>query len=532
MRRRRKTRHTTEPSLFPFLAVLICTMGALVVLLVLVVQQARVQASMVQLDADEQQDEQQVEDDVPTYDGPTELELQADHAQWRVETLQSQREDLLEKYSQRRSVLAHLEEHIRELEDQARILEAELQGMGDPNATAANWQQREAELERRRQAIAAAQQELEKIRSADQGQPAFAIIPFRKGNGTRRRPIYLECVEDGVIIQPEGVRIKNEDFEGALGPGNPLDAALRAIRDYWKRNDPVAAANAYPLLIVRPKGTVSYIAGRAAIAAWDDEFGYELIDADMKLAFPPKNSELATIVERAIADARTRQQLLSRAMPSNPQGGGFVVSRSGGLVPLHGAPRPGNRPANRGQRSGVGEGEGGDGVGRGRAQQQYGQRQREATQSDGDQTGPTGQTASTARNGQGQGGNGQQSGVGDPLAATRGANWALPGGGGTRGTPYTNPIRIAITPQAIVLLPHDRRRQVEKIFAVGDNLTQTVDQLVEAIHQRIESWGVAPSGGYWQPELHIEVAANGEQLTQQVETLLNGSGLTWKRSRP
>ncbi len=129
------------------------------------------------------------------------------------------------------------------------------------------------------------------------------------------------------------------------------------------------------------------------------------------------------------------------------------------------------------------------------------------------------------------GGGGPGGAGADPLAESRGANWGLPGGRGPRGAGYTNPIRIAVTPQAIVLLPNNRQREGDRIFAIGDDLTKTVDSLVQAIHQRIDSWGVAPSGGYWQPELRLDVSANADSLTRQVETLLQGSGLTLKRSR-
>ena len=47
MRRKRFRKPVTNMSLFPFIAVLICTMGALIVLLVLFVQQARVQADTI-----------------------------------------------------------------------------------------------------------------------------------------------------------------------------------------------------------------------------------------------------------------------------------------------------------------------------------------------------------------------------------------------------------------------------------------------------------------------------------------------------
>ena len=61
------------------------------------------------------------------------------------------------------------------------------------------------------------------------------LIPYDGPNGTRRRPIYIECTEFGVIIQPEGLILRADDFSGPLGPGNPLDIALRAIREHIER---------------------------------------------------------------------------------------------------------------------------------------------------------------------------------------------------------------------------------------------------------------------------------------------------------
>lgn len=529
MRRRSRTRHSTEPSLFPFLAVLICTMGALVVLLVVVVQQARVQASVIK---EEQRavSKEVSEDQVPEYDGPLDEEIEADHLQWRVEILREQRQEILEEFEKRRALLTHLESHIRELEDEAKVIQAELAALAHRSNSVEPLQAKEAELARQRQAIADSRRQVEKLRAEKSGQPAFAIMPFGKGNGTRRRPIYLECVERGIIIQPEGILLRNEDFEGALGPGNPLDAALRTIREYWKKSDPVGAANAYPLMVVRPKGTNAYGHGRIAIKAWDDEFGYELIDDRVELAFPEKSPALEGVVRLAIEDARQRQKVLQRAMPSHPRGGGFVVSRDGGLVPLGG-----NRSsASSRPRTGAGEGDGGDGVGRGTSSRQPGARQQEAVTEAADAEGAdaegNGNSPSASRNRQGTPGQGT-GGAPNPLAESRGSNWALPGGAGTRGTAYTNPIRIAVGSQAIVLLPNNRQREDDRIFVIGDDLTKTVDFLVKAIHQRIDAWGVAPSGGYWQPELRLDVAPDAEVLTRRVETLLRGSGLTLKRSR-
>jgi hypothetical protein len=522
MRRRPKTRHSVEPSLFPFLAVLICMMGALVVLLVLVVQQARVHASV---------GDQENPEPKPLPKAPTELEADAEHAKWRADVLREQRDEVLSQVGGKQAALSHLESHIRELEDRSRQIQTELAALRNKDALQAELLEKREELMQLIEQNELRKNDLQNKRNKNSERPAFAILPFDKGNGTSRRPIYLECVEKGIVLQPENVLITNEDFEGSMGPGNPLDAALRTIREYWRESDPVAAANAYPLLVVRPKGTSSYVLGRTAISSWDDEFGYELVDQDMKLAYPEKNPALADMIRRSIDDARQRQRALQRAMPAHPQGGGFVVSRSGGLVPLSGSAKPRGRYQPSGK--GAGTGEGGDGVGAGRATQQYGERQDEATtETTENKNGGDPERQSAGRNTQGDAAQTSRSGSTNPLAESRGANWALPGGvGGIRGTGYTNPIRLTIAPNAIVLLPNNPRREVARPFVIGDDLTQTVDQLVNAVRQRIESWGVAPSGGYWQPELQLEIDPRAERLTQSVETLLQGSGLTLKRIR-
>ena len=42
------------------------------------------------------------------------------------------------------------------------------------------------------------------------------------------------------------------------------------------------------------------------MSSWASEYGYELIEADRKLAFQPPNPQLAQIEQAALADARTR----------------------------------------------------------------------------------------------------------------------------------------------------------------------------------------------------------------------------------
>ena len=107
MRRRSTRKQETRVALFPFLAVLVCTMGALIVLLVLVVQQARVQAVEVVSPAS-------VED-------PAEAAAQQQQREdllWRSSILENQREEKTTELAGSRLALSHLEDHVMQMEEQ------------------------------------------------------------------------------------------------------------------------------------------------------------------------------------------------------------------------------------------------------------------------------------------------------------------------------------------------------------------------------------------------------------------------------
>ncbi|MDP6721303.1 MAG: hypothetical protein QGF59_21725, partial [Pirellulaceae bacterium] len=297
----RKTQITV--SLFPFLAVLICMMGALIVLLVLVVQQARVYATVAM-------------DDGPTaeeLDQAEELKLARQDHQWRREILDQQRLEMTKKQADHRLELSHLEDHIRRLEEKWKRLQAEAKSLtASAESDVQSRENASEELARLRQAIGQAQQQLDEAKLAAEQHPrSFAIIPYRGPHGTQRRPIFIECTARGIVLQPEGLVITGADLNGPLGPGNPLDAALRATREYLAANGVVGeAGEPYPLLVVRPDGTEAYGAARNAMKTWDDEFGYELVENTIELDWGEVNTGLKRTLEHAIHDARRRQKHL------------------------------------------------------------------------------------------------------------------------------------------------------------------------------------------------------------------------------
>ncbi|MBW3596444.1 MAG: hypothetical protein KY475_04115 [Planctomycetes bacterium] len=511
-----------QVSLFPFLAVLICTMGALIVLLVVLVQQAKVQA-------DEIAEERRAQ----TEQASRELEeqrIEQENHQWRLEVLQTQRSEIARQLADERLRLSHVEDHYRRLKaglenllQQAAELERMLAG-GSQDADVVG-----AELLRVQQAIEAARRQLEQAKQTAGQQPrSFALIPYEGPHGTRRRPIYIECREDRVVLQPEGVSLYERDFDGPLGPGNPLDAALRATREYLARHGGVEQhGEPYPLLVVRSSGARSYAAAREAIESWDDEFGYELVDDDLSLNYPPPDPALTDLVQMAVDEARRRQDILRAAQPNRFEGGiasGFWAS------PHHGGFQA------------VGEAGGDGGVfggstSRGELESVIGERggsPGETGDGDSPQSAEGAEAGGVKQPGGAPGGTaaaGQTLGSTTPFAASRGRNWGLKDAA-AGATPYTRPIAVACFPDRLVIVPERATDQAPVVIPLEGATRSAVDPFVQSLWKRMDSWGLAGNRAYWKPVLRVEVAPGAERRFADLQQLLEGSGLVMERKSP
>ena len=262
-------------------------------------------------------------------------------------------------------------------------------------------------------------------------------------------------------LQPEGVVLRPEDFDGPLGPGNPLDAALRTTREYLARMGEIQRhGEPYPLLIVRPDGAVAYSVARLAMKSWDEEFGYELVEQESLLEYPPADPQLRQELERAVRDARQRQAALAAAMPSQFLGGGgqggFVATPTrGGFVTA------GRRAAAEANGSGGWRWVAGRRRGHRGARLAAGRRQRRLARA-ADAAGrllgePRRSTAPPGEGRHRQGRNGPERAGGpngscQPLADSRGKNWALPKAN-AQATGITRPIYIACLRDQLVILP-------------------------------------------------------------------------------
>lgn len=345
MSRAKRRSEILAPALFPFMAVLLCLIGALVLILALTVTNshasARREAELALLEAKEK----------------------VNLAQTVSEELQSQREEMKKLVEARRRQLQDIEDHIKRLHEELESLQHRwkvLEEKKDSSETAI--EQKKMEASKLQSEIDAKKRELaEEIEKQKKKKPAFAILPYSGKNGTTRRPIYIECTSRGLILQPEGISIANRDLIPP-GPGNPLSTALRMMRQAYSNADAAygISQSPYPLLLVRPDGIESYARAREAMSDWDDQFGYELIDRDMELSFPPGVPGLKESVTEAVAAAKQRQAALLAANPrlirqyelSQPSWEEESSMSSSSLDPKFGSSGVGSQGLNPGTNSG------------------------------------------------------------------------------------------------------------------------------------------------------------------------------------
>ncbi len=564
-------------TLFPFLAVLICTMGALLVLLVVISKRA--QATAASQEAKDTQAEL------------TSILRQQEELSKGTEELHRLRKEITSHIKQKRKVLAHIEDHMRRLGEQIRRLQASSLALDEEqSAEQLDPEKLKAELKQ----LKASRNELESLIGELQSRPkkkttSYRIVPYNGTNGTNRRPIYLECKSDGVYFQPEGIHLDEKDFARPLGPENPLASGIRAQSGFLRQHRGTSgdSVDPYPLLIVRPSGIKAYYAARVAIRSWGSEFGYELVDEDTPLDFDPPDPTLARVTQEALNIARPRHQ--------------FMVARARELTFRSGQRTSETGGNGRGRMVGVGQGDDGNGMGGGVGHSGYGgpvlsggEGRMHGTDSDrnrsalrraeaarkvaaqsrqGDSTtssslssksaNPDGTNALQGSATEGTPGNpsGQSdekagtSGVGggsppeaengglslqfgspssqshpsaeSPISDVRGENWALPGI--SQGSfPFARPIRVEMTVSEIILVPTDTRQKMTRVPYQGDTRA-AIEQFVAAIWQYMETWGTAGRGMYWKPVLNIYSEAEATDRATELEQLLRGSGLEVNR---
>lgn len=302
--KRRKRPDDPTVSLFPFLTVLICTIGMLIVLLVISVRQVGSKSQQIAAENAEKQRSEL-----------TELQADLDLHEIRAEGWTEIRENRVAELRSAHEERSYLEQALRELDDEAKTIAAQLQQLSAESADDEAVKAEEKKVSQLREDLELEKRRLDEKKPLAEAPVMYNLVPYSGGGGTNRRPIYVECVNQKLILQPLGIELRLDDFVVPGEPGNPLDAGLTAIKEYWRRFDVAGAQGApYPLLVVRPSGAQAYAVARRAMTSWVDEFGYELIPERKPIKFGAPDPQLAEEVRKAVEQARRNQALLAEQL--------------------------------------------------------------------------------------------------------------------------------------------------------------------------------------------------------------------------
>ncbi len=302
-------------SLFPFLAVLLCTMGALAVLLV----------AMAQVSRDKAERQAQVASKQPTQEELAQeryLKQQLAKAEQVEKQFSEKQEKLSKQLAAKQNQLRDVEDHLRRLQDEVKALQAEAMEiikLDEMHVSDHSLAEQEIErLKALKENLTKENQEL--AEEASKSSRRYAIVPLREGNnGTRRPAIYFECIEDGVILQPEGIKLTQQDFARPIHVSSPLAAAVRAVQQYYVDYPQARASDEqgapYPLFVIRPGGVIAYYRASTVLKSIDADYGYQPVAAGWDIEYELPNPVLGKSVARAIELARLDRERLASSAP-------------------------------------------------------------------------------------------------------------------------------------------------------------------------------------------------------------------------
>jgi hypothetical protein len=291
----RRSRHKLEVSTFPFLAVLLCAMGSLILLLLVLDRRAKAaareraykaaeQVAAKELDIAEErkQEWEKRRDAVHAELVAQERDLSGKITEAEKQIAVAQAEQTTEEERRRREKerLRHEEEQIGRLEEVVRTRRTQLSG-GDDKV-----QESGRELQRLSQELRSLERTLEELKALrERQQKTYSVVPYRGKHGDNRAPLYLECAASGLIFHPDR---KTISMPGVAGEAIKAEVRGRVVR---QRVGLKAAGRApddkpYLLMLIRPDGITAYYQTVHALNGLDVDFGYELIDADWVLEFP------------------------------------------------------------------------------------------------------------------------------------------------------------------------------------------------------------------------------------------------------
>ena len=310
MRKRKKL----EVSTFPFLAVLLCTMGSLILLLLVMDKKAKKAALEKAYEASWTQ-QKKLQDKTNVEKLITESEKNA----WVKLKTEQHGENLIKESALEKEIvllkteLAQIEKNYKPIsskgnaeelpkketaiaEEKARINILEKTLETEKSAADKNLKDTKNLSEK----IVTMELILKELKaSINKDKFAYSIVPYFGKNGLNRKPLYVECNEAGIILFPDKKLFPSDDETDNLK--NELLNRTSQLREYLLQTLGPKDAIPYLMILVRPGGITNYWKLQTIIKPMDIDFGYELVDKIWVLDIPleqsaPAPAKLSTMI--------------------------------------------------------------------------------------------------------------------------------------------------------------------------------------------------------------------------------------------
>jgi hypothetical protein len=305
----RRPRYKLQVSTFPFLAVLLCAMGSLLLFLFIMDRRAKIAAQHANdeallarkkrtkdeedaLQADWEKAKEKLHQALLLQEGQLAaqaqvLQIDLDSAGKKLHLIQTQYHDLDEQAKAEAAKIAEIQVQI--VGRRKSLLDADKkETMSKKELLAAAQELAELEI---------AFQQLLTLKEREK--QVHSLVPYHGKRGDSRTPIYIECTREGVVFHPDDKILRGFDLSaGAVRTelerrAGPLIPAKKSDAD---------KKGAYVLFLVRPSGITNYYLAQAAVKGYRLDFGYELIDQDWQLDFGGthivKNGPISTPAKR------------------------------------------------------------------------------------------------------------------------------------------------------------------------------------------------------------------------------------------
>src|SRR5262249_45838810 len=209
----RRPRKKLEVSTFPFLAVLLCAMGSLMLLLFIMDRRAKIAAKYRvaeelqarQTRTKEEEDARQAEWEKARQQLHFSLLQQNDHLVGEASGVQAGIGDAAGKLAVVQARYNGLEEKIKGETAKIGLLSLEIESERAGLRKAAKLESMsKADLLKAAMELAELERAFLQLRALkEREKQIYSVVPYRGKRGDMRPPIYIECVGDGVIFHPE-----------------------------------------------------------------------------------------------------------------------------------------------------------------------------------------------------------------------------------------------------------------------------------------------------------------------------------------